>query len=159
MDISIEEKKTLLRQAIRQRKKLEVEIKLNAIKKKQKPKSKLKAKKRDKKASKKITQKSQKSSSPSKKPTSSKPKLLSVPSLASLLGARWWYVLPPWPPANYNYAPALLSQGYREVKAERFSIEPEVDNKGLKKVVAVEGYEGVFSDGKGGLVDVRPREG
>jgi hypothetical protein len=173
MDIPIEEKKKLLRQSIRERKLREVEIALNKTKnrsknklknskKKQKLKqNKSKPKKRDKKAAEKSptrprTPKKPNSSSASHHPSKS---ILSKSSLASLLGARWWYVLPAWPPAGYNYASALATLGLREVKIERFGIEPEVDGKGLRKVMGVEGYEGVFSDGKGGLVDVRPKEG
>jgi len=91
------------------------------------------------------------------KPSGSK-SYLSKENLVSELGARWWYVMPEWPPNGYNYTPGLKQQGLRLVASERFAVEPETDTKGLKKVIVLEGYPGVFQDSKGKLYDLRPQE-
>jgi hypothetical protein len=64
---------------------------------------------------------------------------------------RWWYALPePWPPVDYDYTPKLTENGLRRVDAgQRFKMEPEIDEKGLKKVYEIEYYNGYFKDSKG----------
>jgi hypothetical protein len=41
---------------------------------------------------------------------------------------------------------------------QRFKAEPEVDDKGLKKVYEIENYSGKFKDSKGTTYDLRPKE-
>lgn len=74
---------------------------------------------------------------------------LSKENLVSEVGARWWYVLPEWPPKDYDYTQALATHALRAVPADRFNFEPETDDKGFKKVCEVEAYPGVFQDVKG----------
>lgn len=94
--------------------------------------------------------------STSKKPASKS--YLSRENLVSEVGARWWYVLPEWPPKDYDYSKKLAENGLREVLAEKFSFEPETDSSGRRKVWMVEAYPGVFQDSKGQLYDMRPQE-
>ena len=58
--------------------------------------------------------------------------------LVSEFAARWWYVLPDWPPEKYDYTSKLTENKLRAVPAERFPIEPEEDEAGNKKVTEVE---------------------
>jgi len=78
--------------------------------------------------------------------------------LVAELLCRWWYVLPDWPPRNFDYDAALALRGYRKVAVETLEDEPEIEGK--KKVFAISGgYRGVYRDEQGCLVDVRPVEG
>ena len=38
---------------------------------------------------------------------------------------RWWYVMPDWPPKDYDYGPALLRRGLRKVETKYWKVEPE----------------------------------
>lgn len=80
-------------------------------------------------------------------------------ALVAQLLCRWWYVLPPWPPEDFNYDAALNARGYRRVPVESFHLEPERDGRGREKVFALKGWLGLFRTGYGDLVDVRPIEG
>jgi len=71
---------------------------------------------------------------------------------------RWWYALPAWPPANFDYIPVLTANGLRAVDSTKWKSEPELDKKGLKKVHVVEYYGGMFKDSHGNTYDLRPRE-
>ena len=63
------------------------------------------------------------------------------------LAVRWWYALPPWPPANFNYDAALAKHGLRAFEVEQFKNAPEFDpQSGQKKVHPVECYEGIYRD-------------
>ena len=75
------------------------------------------------------------------------------------LASRWWYALPPWPPADFDFNQALAQNGLREVDVEQFRIAPDFDSKtGHKKVYQVECYKGVYKDIDGNTLDLRPRE-
>lgn len=75
------------------------------------------------------------------------------------LAKRWWYALPAWPPANFNYNEALARNGLRAIDIESFRMAPEFDPKlGLKKVYSVECYEGIYRDLVGNMYDLRPKE-
>jgi hypothetical protein len=51
------------------------------------------------------------------------------------LANRWWYALPPWPPANFDYDAALASNGLCSIDVELFRSAPEFDPRtGHKKV-------------------------
>jgi len=71
---------------------------------------------------------------------------------------RWWYVIPEWPPANFNYADLLVNAGLRKVDLEIWKLEPNVDEAGKKKVFELEWFKGVFKDFEGKTYDFRPRD-
>jgi len=71
---------------------------------------------------------------------------------------RWWYVLPEWPPADFDYAPILESESLRKVDISLWKLEPEVDENGLRKAYELEWFKGIFKDYKGKTHDFRPRE-
>ena len=62
------------------------------------------------------------------------------------LAKRWWYAMPEWPPAGYNYQSKLRSVGFREVDPAKFKMEPEFDGEQLRKVCQLETFEGVYKD-------------
>ena len=75
------------------------------------------------------------------------------------LAVRWWYALPVWPPADFNYAAALASHSLRAVDVDTFRSAPEFDPlTGFKKVHAVECYVGIYRDLEGNMYDLRPKE-
>jgi len=72
---------------------------------------------------------------------------------------RWWYCLPEWPPANFDYTAELLKRNLRKVDFKYFRIEKDIDDKGLmifvrsskttlglKKVYEIPSYPGVFKN-------------
>jgi len=71
---------------------------------------------------------------------------------------RWWYVLPDWPPVDYNYEDLLVNAELRRVDLELWKLEPNVDESGKKKVFELEWFKGVFKDFEGKTYDFRPRE-
>lgn len=56
---------------------------------------------------------------------------------------RWWYVLPEYPPTNFDFKEALSFNKLREVPERKFKFEPEEIN-GCKKVYSLEHYKGVY---------------
>lgn len=78
--------------------------------------------------------------------------------VADLL-CRWWYVLPDWPPVDYDFNKALEANGLRLVTLDRWEEEAEKDNKGRIKCYALTQYVGVYRDATGSLRDLRPKEG
>ena len=75
------------------------------------------------------------------------------------LASRWWYALPAWPPADYDYNQVLTKSGLRVIDVEGFRAAPEFDAQtGCKKVYAVECFMGVYRDLQGNMLDLRPRE-
>ena len=72
------------------------------------------------------------------------------------LAKRWWYAMPAWPPANYDYQKALNLAGLRLVNADKFASEPEIMLQ-RRKVHPVDTYEGIFKDSDGETYDFRPR--
>ena len=70
---------------------------------------------------------------------------------------RWYYAMPPWPPENYDYGPALRAAGLRRVEPKNWKMEPE-EKDGLRKVLELEAFEGRFKDSQGKNYDLRPRE-
>jgi len=79
--------------------------------------------------------------------------------LVAKILCRWWYVMPSWPPEDFDFDGALRSAGFRHVPVEAFEFEPDHDELGLEKVFAVSGYLGLFRTEQGILVDARPLEG
>jgi len=72
--------------------------------------------------------------------------------------ARWWFVLPMWPPVNHDYAKVLESQGYREVAIKDWLTSKERDDHGLYKVYQLTNFEGVFRNSAGKMLDMRPKK-
>lgn len=70
---------------------------------------------------------------------------------------RWWYALPVWPPADYDYQAALKKHSFREVELNSFKSEADV-KAGLRKVYHNEYYEGIYTDSAGRVYDLRPTE-
>ncbi len=58
---------------------------------------------------------------------------------------RWWYVLPDYPPADFNYQAALKFHKLREIPEKKFSKEVDIKD-GLKKVYAIENFKGCYRD-------------
>ncbi|CAE7539812.1 unnamed protein product, partial [Symbiodinium pilosum] len=80
--------------------------------------------------------------------------------LVAKLLCRWWYVLPDWPPKDFDYNAALAAQGYRKVPVEAFELEPDEDDQGLRKAFPVSGgFKGLYRNQQGSLIDVRPVTG
>lgn len=71
---------------------------------------------------------------------------------------RWWYALPDWPPANYDYQPSLEANKLRLISKQKFRIAPDLDDKGYAKCYEILGYEGVFKDFNNKQYDLRPLE-
>ncbi|EAR90514.3 hypothetical protein TTHERM_00118590 (macronuclear) [Tetrahymena thermophila SB210] len=72
---------------------------------------------------------------------------------------RWWYALPDWPPANYNYSSALEQNKLRVINKQKFRIEPDLDERGFLKVYEILGFQGMYKDANNKLYDLRPQEG
>ena len=72
---------------------------------------------------------------------------------------RWWYVLPEWPPRDYDYSEKLKNLKLREVPVEQWMETPDFSKEASeKKVLKVKNYPGIFEDAKGQLYDLRPQE-
>lgn len=71
---------------------------------------------------------------------------------------RWWYCVPEWPPAGYNYSQDLADKQLRKVDQRYWRIEPEIDATGCRKVYEVPSYPGVFRTSKGETIDLRPQD-
>lgn len=78
--------------------------------------------------------------------------------VADLL-CRWWYVLPDWPPADFDYSAALARNNLRLVTLDQWEDEQDTDRTGRMKCYALTQYKGVYRDAAGGLRDLRPKEG
>ena len=70
---------------------------------------------------------------------------------------RWWYALPLWPPVDYDYNAALKARGFRQVEFASFKSAPETKGS-LRKVYMNEYYEGIYTDSKGNVYDLRPQD-
>jgi hypothetical protein len=79
--------------------------------------------------------------------------------IAELL-CRWWYVLPDWPPKDFDYATELKKRGLRLVTLDEWEDAHDLDpQSGLLKCYALNQFPGVFRDAKKNLIDCRPAEG
>ncbi|KAF4748869.1 hypothetical protein FOZ63_020153, partial [Perkinsus olseni] len=54
--------------------------------------------------------------------------------LVSEVLCRWWYAMPPWPPANFDYEKELERQGFRVVGLQDWEEEDDIDQEGRGKV-------------------------
>lgn len=80
-------------------------------------------------------------------------------SLVAKLLCRWWYVLPDWPPPDFDYVAALAERGYRKVPVSDFETAEEMDGNLRKAFALPNGYKGLYRDEQGAVIDVRPVEG
>lgn len=78
--------------------------------------------------------------------------------VADLL-CRWWYVLPDWPPVDFDYGPKLAEENLRLVSLDKWEDEPDLDSQGRIKCYALSQYKGLYRDAKQRLRDLRPVEG
>lgn len=72
---------------------------------------------------------------------------------------RWWYAMPDWPPADYDYVSRMSQEKLRLVSLDRWDDEADVDGNGFVKCYALTQYKGLFRDAMGNLRDLRPLEG
>ncbi|KAF4674540.1 hypothetical protein FOL47_009066 [Perkinsus chesapeaki] len=79
--------------------------------------------------------------------------------LVSEVLCRWWYAMPPWPPANVDYVKELTKQGFRVVDLQDWEEEDDVDSQGRGKVYALSQFPGLYRAYDRRLIDVRPNEG
>ncbi|EDO05835.1 uncharacterized protein BBOV_IV002380 [Babesia bovis T2Bo] len=79
--------------------------------------------------------------------------------LVGKLLSRWWYVLPDWPPANYNYREQLEKHMLKCYPVPEFEDHENVDSNGYTKCYQLSAFPGVFRDFKGIAHDLRPIEG
>eukprot|EP00331_Platyophrya_macrostoma_P031970 CAMPEP_0176439036 /NCGR_PEP_ID=MMETSP0127-20121128/19682_1 /TAXON_ID=938130 /ORGANISM="Platyophrya macrostoma, Strain WH" /LENGTH=266 /DNA_ID=CAMNT_0017823185 /DNA_START=15 /DNA_END=815 /DNA_ORIENTATION=+ len=94
--------------------------------------------------------------SKSKSQSSSQP-LKTKNSLVYDVLKRWWYVMPDWPPKDYDYGPALLRKGLRKVETKYWKVEPE-EKDGKRKVFEISSYPGLFKNSQGEIIDLRPSD-
>lgn len=78
--------------------------------------------------------------------------------IAKLL-CRWWYVLDPWPPENYDYEAELARRKYKVVSLHQWEAADDIDSQGFTKVYPLPHFLGVYRDPKGHAIDVRPLKG
>jgi hypothetical protein len=72
---------------------------------------------------------------------------------------RWWYVMPDWPPVDFDFASTLKANKLRLVPLDKWEDEPDVDASGFMKCYALTQYKGLFRDAAENLRDLRPLEG
>ncbi|GBE59853.1 hypothetical protein, conserved [Babesia ovata] len=79
--------------------------------------------------------------------------------LVAKLLCRWWYVLPDWPPKDYNYHEQLQKNMLKCYPVKEFEDRENVDSNGYRKCYQLSAFPGVFRDFKGVAYDLRPLEG
>lgn len=79
--------------------------------------------------------------------------------LVAELLCRWWYVMPDWPPADFDYGPKLAKENLRLVTLDKWEDEPDMDSNGRLKCYALSQYKGLYRDANQQLRDLRPIEG
>jgi len=80
-------------------------------------------------------------------------------NLVAQVLSRWWYVLPPWPPEDFDYSKALRQQKYRQVEFDQWEEADDVDADGFTKLYEISNFPGLYRDPKGTAIDMRPKEG
>lgn len=99
---------------------------------------------------------------PAKKESSAGPEAKTVVKTKDVLVydvlKRWWYCMPDWPPAGFDYNAELAKQKLRKVDQKYWRIEPETDANGFKKVFEMPSYPGMFKNSKGEIIDLRPKD-
>eukprot|EP01054_Gregarina_sp_Poly1_P001829 Gregarina_sp_Poly_1__1828@NODE_1475_length_4047_cov_55_673116_g978_i0_p1_GENE_NODE_1475_length_4047_cov_55_673116_g978_i0NODE_1475_length_4047_cov_55_673116_g978_i0_p1_ORF_typecomplete_len577_score81_03DUF465/PF04325_13/0_009PGA2/PF07543_12/59PGA2/PF07543_12/0_65_NODE_1475_length_4047_cov_55_673116_g978_i022764006 len=78
--------------------------------------------------------------------------------IASLL-SRWWYALPEWPPAGFDYQFELRARKCKQISFDQWEEADDVDAEGFTKVYEITHFPGMYRDPKGAVIDLRPQEG
>jgi hypothetical protein len=66
---------------------------------------------------------------------------------------RWWYALPAWPPADFDYKKALAEKGLKLVDQNQVR-EPSKETA----VYQIENFDGIFKDAANKVYDLRPQD-
>eukprot|EP00915_Cephaloidophora_sp_WS-2016_P004565 GHVH01006107.1.p1 GENE.GHVH01006107.1~~GHVH01006107.1.p1 ORF type:complete len:220 (+),score=27.18 GHVH01006107.1:164-823(+) len=77
----------------------------------------------------------------------------------SALLCRWWFVLPPWPPVDWNYKEQLEMNKMKVVSLREWPDLDDVDENGYKKCYELDHIEGFYRIANGDLIDLRPVDG
>lgn len=72
---------------------------------------------------------------------------------------RWWYVLPPWPPSDYDWDVALRNRKLKLTPLDQWEQADDIDENGFTKVYPISPFEGIYRDPSGNAIDLRPLEG
>lgn len=78
--------------------------------------------------------------------------------VADLL-CRWWYVIPDWPPADFDYGPRLAKENLRVISLDKWEDEPDLDSSNRLKCYPLSQYKGLYRDANQRMRDLRPTEG
>lgn len=70
--------------------------------------------------------------------------------------ARWWYILPAWPPEDFDYAGELEKRKLKLVAFNDWEEADDVDSEGYSKVYEITHFPGLYRDSKGNCIDLRP---
>lgn len=65
---------------------------------------------------------------------------MSIDTLLSL--SRWWYVLPPWPPTDFDFDAALRERKLEVVSLEEWEQLDDINEHGITKVYPISYYPG-----------------
>lgn len=79
--------------------------------------------------------------------------------LVAQLLCRWWYVLDPWPPSDFDCDVELRRRKLKVVPLDQWEAADDVDEEGFTKVYPISYYPGVYRDPQGNAIDLRPLEG
>ena len=79
--------------------------------------------------------------------------------LVCLILCRWWYVLPEWPPVDYDYSEALKRENLYLCDELNWNSSSKYDDDGRLKCYELLNYSGVFVNCDGKVNDLRPNEG
>lgn len=56
--------------------------------------------------------------------------------------ARWWYVMDPWPPADFNYQAELVKRQLKQLTFDMWEEADDVDANNFKKVYEITHFPG-----------------
>lgn len=57
--------------------------------------------------------------------------------------SRWWYVLPPWPPENFNFDEELEKRKLKRMGFDQWEEADDVDENGFRKVYEISYFPGI----------------
>ncbi|SOV22363.1 conserved Plasmodium protein, unknown function [Plasmodium sp. DRC-Itaito] len=77
--------------------------------------------------------------------------------LVAQLLIRWWYVLPDWPPPDYDYKDELYNRKLKLVPLEEYEDKEDIDSEGFRKVYQISAFPGIFRDAMGMAYDLRDK--
>ncbi|KOB60977.1 hypothetical protein PFHG_02761 [Plasmodium falciparum HB3] len=78
--------------------------------------------------------------------------------LVAQLLIRWWYVLPDWPPPDYDYKDELYNRKLKLVPLEEYEDKEDIDSQGFRKVYQISAFPGIFRDAMGIAYDLRDKD-